>query len=107
MNFEFGWNKPKKVEMLNRGTQQTYLTEVSPKQIIKEPYGFREQDIIHSLCLVLSELIEMQEAQFQTQANQMSLNLTKTKEKINAIQQEEDENQEKNNTSTEPESVSP
>ena len=115
MTFEFGWNKEKKVEVLNRGTQQTYLTSATPKQIIATPYGFREQDIIHSLCIVLTELVEMEEARCQSQVNQMNLNLSKgngngsneEKENDEKSQASDEESDEQREDHSENETVNP
>jgi len=61
MSFE--WDKPIKVEQFDPGSKQTYVTETTPKFVVKNPYGFRSEDILHSLALIASEVIDMTEAQ--------------------------------------------
>ena len=75
----FGWNDNKKVEKMDPLSRQVYQAEATPKFIIKNPHGFRQDDIVHSLALVVSEMVEMAEAQASSQ-----LSILKMKESINA-----------------------
>jgi hypothetical protein len=58
----FGWDNPKRVEQINRGTGRTIIVQATPRQIVTEPFGYRSEDIMHSLCLVAAELIAMEDA---------------------------------------------
>jgi len=59
----FGWDTNKKIEFLEPGTRQAVLGTATPNYIIHHPYGFRQEDIVQSLCLAVSELIDMAEAE--------------------------------------------
>lgn len=63
----FQWNNTKKVEKLDRTTRKPSIHEVKVSDIVKNPNGFRQEDIILSLCLCVSEIIETLEAQAAAQ----------------------------------------
>ena len=65
----FAWNELKKVELFNVNTKQAYLSKATPKTIIRNPHGFRQDDIIHSLCIAMSEIINMAEATEESNEN--------------------------------------
>jgi len=86
----FNWETPKKVEQYDPGAKRTYITEATPKYIVQNPYGFRQEDIVHSLAIVASELIEMAEAQARSLRN-----IQLMKESVNATKAETQEVQTK------------
>jgi len=61
MNYK--WNENKKVEKYDSASKKNYVELSTPKYIIKNPHGFRQEDILHSLCIALSDLIDGAEAE--------------------------------------------
>ena len=86
----FAWNAKKKVELYNPGTRKTQLSEATPSYILHHPYGFRQEDIIHSLAIAVAELIDMSEAQATTFENILNL-----KEARNAKEKSEENDESK------------
>ena len=73
MNFEFVWNKPKKIEKMDVHSRKSHVAEATPKQIVAMPSGYRSEDILHSLCIIAEELIKTSEAQATALNNTLSV----------------------------------
>ena len=84
----FKWDEPKSVEIFDPGTKQARRDKATPSYIIHHPYGFRQEDIVHSLTIAVGELIDVAQAQAQSIQNFEAL-----KEIQNAQEETETENQ--------------
>lgn len=73
MDFKFGWNDTKKIEKINPSNRKIYVTESTPKEIVTNPSGYRNEDILHSLCLIVKELILTAEEQAKEIENKMEM----------------------------------
>jgi len=85
----FGWNEPKAVEIFDPATKQARRGKATPNYIVHHPYGFRQEDIVHSLTIAMSELIDIAEAQALSIKNFEEL-----KETYNAPETEEEDQEE-------------
>jgi len=56
----FGWQRKIKVEKLD-ASKRRMITETTPKDVLKSPYGHRQEDIVHSLVIVANEYIKESE----------------------------------------------
>ena len=59
----FAWNNKKIKTVINTADRGQVQIELSASAIVKEPNRHRMESIIHALCISVSELIEINEAQ--------------------------------------------
>lgn len=83
----FTWDEPKIVEVYDPATRQVRRDKATPSYIIRNPYGFRQEDIVHSLSIAVSELVDIAQAQAGNASKLL-------KEIQNAQKNEEEEHQE-------------
>lgn len=91
---KFGWDKKIKVQMI-QPDKRVLTAETTPKFVVNKPYGFRQEDIIRSLCEVVSELIEESEARASSMTNLQDILGDKDaiKEEVEVSEVEEDNGQ--------------
>ena len=77
----FGWDLPIKVEK-KRTDGSVIVEESTPKQVIKEPNRHRVEDIVNSLCAVLSEIIIMEESRSESTQRVLEMMNKKKEEKV-------------------------
>ena len=79
----FKWDENKKVELYNPSDRKMLIREATPKYIIQNPNGFRIEDIVHSLCIAVSEMIEMSEAEAEVSKIKTTLrNISKDEKQL-------------------------
>lgn len=85
----FGWDRQIKVES-KRVDGQVIIVESTPKNVIREPNRHRVEDIINSLCAVLSELIIMEEAKAESSQKVLDMMNKKKEEKVSGYMRRKD-----------------